>query len=183
MRSEALLVAAATAVLVGCTATQAGTAAGRLAVNGSVVPAADRRVAPQLAGTTLTGQPFSLLPWRGNVVVVNIWGSWCAPCKKEQPDLQRLARETRQQGVRFVGIDIKDNRAAARAHVARFAVSYPSIIDQAGTAVLAFGALAPRATPSTFVLDRAGRVAARFIGPTGYQALRTTVLQVLGGSP
>lgn len=149
------------------------------AANGAVIPSSKRHAVPQLAGQTLTGGRLNVSDWRGSVVVVNFWGSWCAPCKKEQPDLERLAREGKGQGVRFVGIDVRDSNAAALAHVRRFNVTYPSLVDTIGQQTLAFGALAPRATPSTFVLDGRGRVASRFIGATNFYELRVTVAQIV----
>lgn len=157
-------------------------AAKRLAVNGLVVPAADRTAAPRLAGVTLAGGRLDVATWRGSVVVVNFWGSWCAPCRKEQPQLERAARSTAGNGVRFLGVDTKDDTGSARAYVRRFHVSYPSLVDPAGTAGLAFGSLLPRAVPFTFVLDSRGRVAARFVGPTTFGSLTATVAQILGGT-
>ncbi len=149
------------------------------AVNGAVIPSSKRHTVPQLAGRTLTGGSLNVSDWRGSVVVVNFWGSWCAPCKKEQPDLERLARESKGQGVHFVGIDVRDRNAAALAHVRRFNVTYPSLVDTNGQQTLAFGAMAPRATPSTFVLDRRGRVASRFFGATNFYELRATVVLIV----
>lgn len=116
--------------------------AGR-AANGAVIPSSKRHVVPQLVGQALTGGRLNVSDWRGSVVVVNFWGSWCAPCKKEQPDLERLARETAPQGVRFLGIDVRDSNAAALAHVRRFDVTYPCLVDSIGKLTLAFGTLAP----------------------------------------
>jgi len=174
-----LLTAAVT--LAGCGGGAAGSAdaAQRLAVNGLVLPVGERTVTPRLAGRTLTGDRLDVAGWRGHVVVVNFWGSWCAPCRKEQPQLERLARATAGRGVRFLGVDIRANRAAARAYAARFHVTYPSLVDGDGTLALAFGTLVPRAVPFTFVLDRAGRVAARYIGRTTFGPLHETVRRVV----
>ena len=160
-------------------ANRAGGAQARLAIDGLVAPTADRSTTPQLDGSTLTGTRLDIADWRGNVVVVNFWGSWCAPCRKEAPDLRRVATETYAKGVRFVGIDIRDNRDGAQAFEDSFHITYPSLFDPSSQQALAFGSLAPRATPSTFVLDRQGRVAARFIGATSYKPLLATVNQVL----
>ena len=127
--------------------------------------AAARDEPVRFRGTTLDGGTFDVADHRGEVVVVNVWGSWCPPCIAEAPDLQEVWSEVRGRGVQFVGVDFRDNTAAARAHERRFGVTYPSIEDQAGRVLLALrGSLPPRAIPSTLVLDRRGRVAARVLG-------------------
>jgi thiol-disulfide isomerase/thioredoxin len=88
-------------------------------------PPEKRQPAPKLVGTTLDDKPFSLTA--GDVVVINVWGSWCAPCRAETPDLVRLANEYGDQGVRFVGINTRDNPDAAKAFVRSFNVPYPSV--------------------------------------------------------
>ena len=145
----------------------------------TVTPAErDRPVA--LRGTTLDGGRFDAGDHRGQVVVVNVWGSWCPPCIAEAADLQRAWDETRDEGVQFVGIDFNDNRAAALAHERRFGVTYPSIEDESGRVLLSLrGSLPPRAVPSTLVLDHRGRVAARVLGQVSGPTLRALVRDVL----
>jgi thiol-disulfide isomerase/thioredoxin len=119
-----------------------------------------------LAGTTLDGEPIALEDFAGDVVVVNVWGSWCPPCRAEAPALVEASKELRADGVRFLGINSRDlDPANAQAFVRRFDVPYPSIYDQAGTALLAFrGTLTANSIPSTVVIDEQGRVAARVLG-------------------
>ena len=93
--------------------------------------------APTLEGTTLDGEPFVLSDLAGNIVVINVWGSWCAPCRAETPDLVGLANENASLGVRFVGINTRDNPAAAKAFVRSFKVPYPSVEDAEGQLLLA----------------------------------------------
>jgi peroxiredoxin len=141
---------------------------------------ADRRPAPDVAGSTLDGERLSLADLRGHVVVVNVWGSWCVPCREEAPDLARVARETRAQGVRFVGLDVRDNPASARAFVRRYGITYPSLVDSNGSLLLAFDGIIPiSAVPSTVVIDPEGRIAARVIGKTTYRTLRGVIDDVL----
>lgn len=102
---------------------------------------------------------------RGSVVVINVWGSWCAPCRAEAPELARLSRETKSLGVRFLGVDIRDSKTAAIAFEHTYGITYPSVFDPDSRTMLGFKALAPRAVPSTYVLDRTGKVAALSIGP------------------
>lgn len=128
--------------------------------------AADRRTPGPVAGTTIDGSPVDLADHRGKVVVVNVWGSWCPPCRAEAPMLADAARDLAERDVVFVGIDSRDpSKAAARAFVRHFDVPYPSIYDPQGRTLLAFrGTLSPSSIPSTVVIDRRGRVAASVLG-------------------
>jgi thiol-disulfide isomerase/thioredoxin len=146
----------------------------------TLMAAADREGAVTFAGTTLDGERFDVADHRGEVVVVNVWGSWCPPCIAEAPALERVWEQTRSQDVQFVGVNTRDQNAAARAHERRFDISYPSIDDDGGRVLLAFrGTLPPLAIPSTLVLDRTGRVAARVLGKVGAGTLRGVVDDVL----
>lgn len=143
------------------------------------VPAARRAAGPALSGTTLDGAALDVASLRGGVVVLNIWGSWCAPCKAEQPALERVARATRSRGVRFVGIDIREpGRTPAQRHVARYAVSYPSLYDPSAKLLTRFKVV-PKATPSTYLLDPQGRIAAYVFGPVEEPALNDLLSRVL----
>lgn len=129
--------------------------------------------APRLEGTTLDGDPFSLSDWAGKIVVINVWGSWCGPCRAETPDLVRLAREDARRGVRFVGINTRDNPAAAKSFARRFMTPYPGVEDDDGRLLLAFRHVIPIAgVPSSVIVDRQGDVAARVIGPVTYTTLK-----------
>ena len=156
---------------------QAGAGAGP-AVSSSVEPGMDvypmgeRAPAPQLEGTTLDGETFALSEWAGQVVVVNVWGSWCVPCRKETPELVRLANKYADRGVRFLGINIRDNPAGARSFEDRYKVPYPSLEDPDGRLLLSFRDVIPTSVvPSTVLIDRRGGVAARIIGPVTYSTM------------
>ncbi len=130
------------------------------------VQAADRKKPGEVAGRTLDGKRVSLADFHGKVVVVNVWGSWCGPCRAEAPMLAQAARDLAKKDVVFLGIDSRDpSQDAAKAFVRRFDVPYPSLYDQQGTTLLAFrGTLTPNSVPSTVVVDPQGRVAGSVLG-------------------
>lgn len=130
------------------------------------LPVAEREKPGPVSGETLEGKDVSLSDYAGRVVVVNVWGSWCPPCRAEADDLSAAAKELEKQGVVFLGINTRDNsRDNALAFQTKRAVPYSSIFDPGGKNLLAFhGTLPPNAIPSTLVIDARGRVAASIIG-------------------
>lgn len=174
LRSLAALVVVMVA-LPGCAANR-GTPTATDKVVALVAPEDRIKVEP-FNGELLDGGTFDSSDLSGSVVVYNVWGSWCAPCRTEAAVLQRLSEETATSDVRFIGINVRDNDASARAFEDRYKITYPSITTDTSTAaVLAFGpALPPSAVPSTLVIDSRGRLAARIVGPTDYSTLSTIV--------
>ncbi len=177
------------AVLAGCGGSGSGSASG-ITGDGSafvkgngtevIVPVAQRKEPIKFTGTTLTGADFNLATLYGKPVVLNVWGSWCAPCRQEAPALQ--AASTALAGkASFVGIDTRDDTGQASAFVRKQGVTYPSVVDP-GTLLLNFqGAVSPQAIPTTLVLDPQGRVAARFTGPVDKLTLVDMVQDVTTG--
>ncbi len=138
-----------------------------------------RPAAPSVTAKTLTGQRLSLASYRGDVIVVNFWGSWCGPCRAEAPALGTLARQFRSGDVRFLGVDIRDNPAGADAFMRTFRISYPSLNDPADEIALAFrGTVTPAGIPTTLVIDRSGHIAARVVGGVSYEGLKALITRV-----
>ena len=143
-----------------------------------------RPQAPGVTGTTLTGSRFTLAADHGSVVVMNFWGSWCTPCRAEAPVLAQLARTFSGPGVRFVGVDIRDDPASAEAYMRNFRITYPSLNDPNDTVALDFsGTVPPAGIPTTLVIDRSGHVAARIIGPVSYSGLKALIAKVSAERP
>ena len=181
-----LAVAALTACSSSAADTGTGTDSGFVAGDGSLVvlPPAQRAPAPDLVGTTLDGAEFRLSDHLGEVVVMNVWASWCAPCRAEAPTLAAVAEELAPLGVQFVGLDTRDSDASARAFVERFGIPYPNVIDRDGRLQLLFAdTLPPQAIPSTLVIDTEGRVAARALGRVSESSLRGIVEPLLAEPP
>ncbi|MEU9376057.1 TlpA disulfide reductase family protein [Streptomyces sp. NPDC048255] len=152
------------------------------AAGATVTDPGAREEAPALEGDDLDGKPVSLAGFRGQVVVLNVWGSWCAPCRAEADDLGRLSRQTRGEGVRFLGINTRDrDRAAAQSFVRAHDLGFPSLHDPAGELLLRFppAVLNPQAIPSTLVVDRRGRIAVAIGGAVTAEQLRPLLDRVV----
>ncbi|SDC78875.1 TlpA family protein disulfide reductase [Streptomyces prasinopilosus] len=124
----------------------------------------ERATAPELSGKTLEGEPLDVADFRGKVVVLNVWGSWCNPCRAEAKYFAKVSEEYADRGVQFVGINTRDSSAgSALAFEKDFGITYPSLYDPTGKLMLRFekGTLNPQAIPSTLILDRDGGIAAR----------------------
>jgi thiol-disulfide isomerase/thioredoxin len=184
---RAAVVALACAFGLGaCSGTSTGSAGTNyVAGDGTIVrvSTAQRHAPVELRGTTLEGTPVDVAGYRGKVVVLNVWGSWCAPCRKEAPELQAASARLAAQGVQFLGIDTSDSDPAqALAFQKTFGITYPSISDPRGEALLALrGAVSPNAIPATLVLDQQGRVAARISSATTATTLTGLVTDVAAG--
>jgi thiol-disulfide isomerase/thioredoxin len=148
----------------------------------TVVKPADRVAAPDLTARTVDGPRAGLADYKGKVVVVNVWGSWCAPCRAEAPNLVAVANADKAEGVQFLGINTRDlDTGPAAAFEKRFRVPYPSLYDRDGTLLLRFpkGSLNAQAIPSTLVIDRQGRIAARALKPLSEEDLNQMIDPIL----
>jgi thiol-disulfide isomerase/thioredoxin len=178
-----LALAALTSNLLGCAAAsvqrQASATQSLNQIGLTRYPASSRAMAAMIEGPTLAGGQFSLGGVLGDVVVVNVWASWCGPCRAESPALARASAHFAGQPVRFVGIDEQDGIAQAKAFVAGTGATYPDLVDSEGKVLTRLRVLPQAAVPSTLVLDREGRIADRVIGPVTEAQITTLVSSVL----
>jgi thiol-disulfide isomerase/thioredoxin len=146
---------------------------------GEVIPEGERRSAPAFAGELLDGTEFSSAELSGDVTVINFWGSWCPPCRVETPQFQQVYSEVRGEGVRFLGVNVKDDGQLAGAFLKSKGITFPSLYDPRGEVALAFRDYPANAIPSTIVLDRAGRVAAVYTAAVEPGDLRAVLARVV----
>jgi peroxiredoxin len=142
---------------------------------GEVIPPDERASAPDFSGTLLDGREFDSGELDGGVAVLNFWGSWCAPCRVESPQFQEVYAEVRDQGVQFLGVNVKDTDQLARAFEDSFGIEFPSLDDPRGEVALAFRDYPANAIPSTIMLDAQGRVAAVYTGAVEQDDLRAVL--------
>ena len=168
------------AVLLVALVPLAGCGRDQAAVAGTEVLGSAERPEPlALSGTTLDGEPFDLADLRGRIVVLNAWASWCTPCRAETPDLVALSATSDPDDIAVVGLNVTDDADAARAFVEEFDVPYPNLSDPDGALLRTVPGVPPASLPSTVILDREGRIAARVIGMTDAIELGTLIAQVV----
>ncbi|CAM5703748.1 TlpA family protein disulfide reductase [Streptomyces aurantiogriseus] len=148
----------------------------------STVEKGKRDAAPDLSGKTVDGKQLDVSSYKGKIVVLNVWGSWCAPCRAEAPGFEKVYKDLQGKGVQFVGINTRDTKAAnALAFEKEQGVTYPSLYDPTGKLMLRFeaGTLNLQAIPSTLILDREGKIAARSLAALSEEKLRGMIAPVL----
>ena len=160
------------------TQAKAGDQKGYVSGDGTVetIAATERGEPVELEGDLLGGGRWASESARGKVVVLNVWGSWCAPCVAEAPHLQEVWAGLEKEGapVLFMGIDFREDPARGLAFVTKMGLTYPSLSDESGTLILDLQGKAPT-VPTTLVLDREGRIASRVNGPVDASTLRGLV--------
>ncbi|HZU93377.1 MAG TPA: TlpA disulfide reductase family protein [Microbacterium sp.] len=154
---------------------------GYVAADGAIVeiPVADRGGPVDFGGVTETGEKFSSADIAGQVTVVNFWYAGCAPCRVEADFLETVWQKFDGEGVSFIGVNTRDQADTAKAFSEEYSITYPSLIDvDTAEAKLAFAEAVPiQATPTTLVLDKQGRVAARIIGPIDSPSILSTLVK------
>ena len=146
------------------------------------IPPGERVAVDDFEARLLDGSEVSSSRLDGVITVVNVWGSWCGPCRVEAPVLREVSQQYDDRGVEFMGLNVRDNDAAALAFEKKFRISYDSVTTSDSPRVsLAFGGLlTTAAVPMTVVIDRERRVAARVIGAVTAGTLRALLDRVLG---
>ena len=187
-RRAVVTVAAVAAVLLAGVATMAFSSGGGLPAGQSYVdgiPTAVqykdgyRPLVPGFSGATLAGAPVSYSAYRGKALVLNFWGSWCAPCTAEAPTLAALSAKYSGAGVAFLGVDVEDTTVGAAGFEQQYGIKYPSINDPGGSIALAIrNAVLVSDTPTTLVIDRTGRLAGVIRGTATYSVLNTMLSEV-----
>lgn len=194
VRSTGLFTLAAAAGLAGCAPTNEGLAEdspvaneqGYISGAGVItqLPPQEREEPIELAGEYTTGEAFDLASWRGSPVVLNLWYAACPPCRTEAPALQANYERFHDEGVQFLGLNVRDGAAAADAFSETFDLTFPSMLDKEGRGVMALNnVLPPQAVPSTVVLDAQGRPAARVVGAVSDSTLKALLTDVLNEDP
>jgi cytochrome c biogenesis protein CcmG/thiol:disulfide interchange protein DsbE len=139
--------------------------------------AGHRHVAPNPTLPALdTGKPVSLASYRGQVVVLNFWASWCTPCRSEAPLLEKWEPELKATRATVVGVDVLDVTSDAKGFIKKFGLSYPQLRDADGSKL---GGFSVTGYPETIVLDRSGKVAGHYRGPVTQQFFDAQVKPVL----
>jgi peroxiredoxin len=188
-RAALLIAGAAVAALTLSACSSGGTSGGGgntnfvTGANGiSTAKKGERADLPDLSGKTVDGKQLDVADYKGKVIVLNVWGSWCPPCRAEAKNFETVYRDVKDQGVQFVGINTRDARVSlAQAFEKEFDVSYPSLYDPTGKLMLRFkkGTLNPQAIPSTLIIDREGKIAARTLQALSEEKLRAMLKPVL----
>ena len=143
----------------------------------TVIPADERGVPLDIEGTDLNGDPISVADFRGDIVVVNSWATWCPPCRDEMPEFAEVASALDGKGVTFLGINVQDELSAAQEYTAD--TPYRSVVDPDGSLLASIPDVPPRSLPVTVILDPEGRIAVRIIGPIVLGTFYDTVVSVL----
>ncbi|MBT2500715.1 TlpA family protein disulfide reductase [Agromyces sp. ISL-38] len=187
-RCAALAVASAL-LLTGCTSDplaeqyREGSGKNYIAGDGTVseFDEAQRGERIEFSGETVEGDRYDSADAEGDVQVVNFWYAGCAPCRAEAPVLQEVSQAFAGEGVRFVGVNVRDQAGTAASFEEKYGVTYPSILDvNSGEAQLAFsGPVPPAAVPTTIVLDQEGRVAARVLGQLNSASILESIIDQL----
>jgi len=125
-------------------------------------PMKERAPTPDFTLPGLAGKKLSLRDFRGKIILVNFWASWCAPCREEMPAMERLYQEFKDRGFVVLAIDTKDKRKDALAFIKELKLTYPVVFDDAGEVGLLYGAWG---LPTTYLIGRQGEGLARMWGP------------------
>jgi thiol-disulfide isomerase/thioredoxin len=183
-RSWAVTVAAAGAIGLALAGCSSSSSTGAVAADGGVVtviPAAQRKAPIVMSGTTVEGKPLDIATLRGKPLVMNVWGSWCGPCRSEAPALESAYKDLAST-TNFVGIAFRDTVTGAKGHEKEFGITYPSLFDEGNLLLSLNGAVTSQSIPVTLILDSQGRIAGRYVGVVSKVTLEDMVQDVEKGT-
>lgn len=188
MSRRIVLAVATLALVAGCgggTGTD-GSTGGYVSPTGGItkVPAGDRKAAPEIKGVDLDGKDLTSADYAGKVLVVNVWGSWCPPCRKEAPALQEVSEQYADKNVQFLGVNVRDSPEPARAYEKKFGITFPSLDDYSQKSLLGFkDSLPAQGIPTTWIIDADGKVAVRlFVAELSASTLAGLIDDVISGA-
>ena len=126
-----------------------------------------RTAPPQFSGSTLDARQLSMTEYRGTVIVLTFWASWCLECRVEMPALERLRREFSSRGLAIIGVNTRENKEAVRRYAKELGLTFPLVLDPDGKTNALYGVIG---LPTTFVVGRDGRAVALAIGPRQWES-------------
>ena len=126
-----------------------------------------RTVPPQFSGSTLEARQLSMTEYRGTVIVLTFWASWCLECRVDMPALERLQREFSSRGFTIIGVNARENKEAVRRYAKELGLTFPLVLDPDGTINGLYGVIG---LPTTFVVGRDGRAVAFAVGPRQWES-------------
>ena len=126
-----------------------------------------RTAPPQFSGRTLDARPLSMTEYRGTVIVLNFWATWCLECRPEMPALERLQRELSSRGLAVIGVNARENKEPVRRYATELGLTFPLVLDPDGKINALYGVIG---LPTTFVVGRDGRAIALAIGPRQWES-------------
>ncbi|MFB6271752.1 MAG: TlpA disulfide reductase family protein [Salinibacter sp.] len=136
---------------------------------------------PDLTLKTMDGEKITLTEQKGRALIINFWATWCAPCRKEIPDLKALHSELKSKGLTVIGVALdRQGREVVAPFVKKHSINYPIVIDTEGTVEAAFGPIP--GLPTTFIVTPDGQVSKRVIGVFPTDKMKPTLRKMLGAS-
>jgi peroxiredoxin len=126
-----------------------------------------RPAPPDFSGRTVDARPLSIAEYRGSVIILNFWASWCLECRPEMPGLERLQREFSSQGLAVIGVNAREDKEAARRYAKELGLTFPLVLDRNGTIGTLYGVVG---LPTTFVIGRDGRAIGFAVGPRQWES-------------
>ena len=137
------------------------------------------KAAPDFSRTDLAGNTVRLADYRGKLVLLNFWASWCPPCLEEMPRFSQWQQAFGAKGLQIIGVSMDDDAAAAQQLLAKRPVSYPIVMGDAGLGELFGGVLG---LPTSYLIDAQGRIVARYRGETDLEKMEVKIKALLDDS-